>query len=72
MYCVKIPVSLSCFPYGFLKIFSINSTIDLPMNENSPTVHSERGNGAFQHSEYHKHHFHPVQKNNKEPIKKKL
>lgn len=74
MYCVKILVSLSCFPGEFLKISSINSTIDLPMNENSPIVHSETGNGAFQHPEYSEYHFLPMQKkkqriNNKETVK---
>lgn len=56
--------------YGTLEIFSINRSIDLPMNENIPTVHSETGNGAFQHPENPELHFLPVQEYNKE-LKKK-
>jgi len=58
--------------YGTLKIFSINITIDLLMNENSPTVHSETGNGVFQHPENPELHFLPVQEDNKELKKKNL
>jgi len=46
---------------GTLKMFSINRTIDLPMNENSPSAHSGTVNKTFQHPENLDLHFLPGQ-----------
>lgn len=46
---------------GTLKMLSINRTLDLPVNENSPWAHSGTGNKVFQHPENLDLHFLPGQ-----------